>query len=166
MITLTSLTRALSSKPVIVPDSCDHVQCVNSRRYLPSHCYSDTSKQCLACTRKLAQTRSSVRNIVNEISILTARGTESFDSFVTMNSGVIQAFVEDYRRNYGSIRLHVRVDAIFTRDVGEGLLQRIPAFFLVPFKISTVHNNSTYNVSPPTFLHKLTIGTLAAVALY
>jgi len=83
-----------------------------------------------------------------------------------MNSGVIQAFVEDYRRNYGSIRLHVRVDAIFTRDVGEGLLQRIPAFFLVPFKISTVHNNSTYNVSPPTFLHKLTIGTLAAVALY
>jgi len=66
---------------------------------------------------------------VNEISILTARGTESFDSFVTMNSGVIQAFVEDYRRNYGSIRLHVRVDAIFTRDVGEGLLQRIPAYF-------------------------------------
>jgi len=70
-----------------------------------------------------------VRNIVNEISILIARGTESFDSFVTMNSGVIQAFVEDYRRNYGSICLHVRVDAIFTRDVGEGLLQRIPAFF-------------------------------------
>jgi len=107
-----------------------------------------------------------VRNIVNEISILIVRGTESFDSFVTMNSGVIQAFVEDYRRNYGSIRLHVRVDAIVTRDVGEGLLQRIPAFFLVPFKISTVHNNSTYNVSPATFLHKLTIGTLAAVALY
>jgi len=68
----------------------------------------------------------------DEISIPTARGTESFDSFVTTNSGVIQAFVQDYRRNYGSVRLHVRVDAIFTRDVGEGLLQRIPAFFSTP----------------------------------
>jgi len=28
--------------------------------------------------------------------------------------------------------LHVRVDAIFTRDVGEGLLQRILAFFSTP----------------------------------
>ena len=88
------------------------------------------------------------------------------DNFVTMNSGVIQAFVEDYRRNYGSIRLHVRVDAIFTRDVGEGLLQRIPAFFLRLCMTLTVHNNSTYNLPPPTFLYKLTIGTLAAAALY
>ena len=119
----------------------DHVQCVNCRRYLPSHCYSNASKQCLACVRKLAQTRSSVRNIVNEISIPTARGTESFDSFVVTNSGVIQALVEDYQRNHGSLRLHVRVDAIFTREVEGGLLQRIPAFFQVPFKISTAHNN-------------------------
>ena len=66
---------------------------------------------------------------MNEISIPTARGTESFDSFVVTNSGVIQAFVEDYRRQYGSIRIHVRVDAVFTRHVEGGLLQRIPAFF-------------------------------------
>ena len=78
---------------------------------------------------------------MNEISIPTARGTESFDSFVVTNSGVIQAFVEDYQRNHGSVRLHVRVDAIFTREVEGGLLQRIPAFFQVPFKISTAHNN-------------------------
>ena len=144
----------------------DHIQCVNCCRYLPSHCYSDASKRCLACTRKLAHTRSSVRNIMNEISIPTARGTESFDSFVTTNSGVIQAFVQDYRRNYGSVRLHVRVDAIFTRDVGEGLLQRIPAFFLHRCTILTVHSNSTYKLSPPTFLRRPTIGTLAAAALY
>ena len=56
------------------------------------------------------------------------RGTQSFDSFVTTNSGVINAFVEDYRRNYGSIRVHVRVDAIFTREVEEGR-QRISAYF-------------------------------------
>ena len=74
----------------------DHVQCVNCRRYLPSHCYSDASKRCFACARKLAQTRSSVRNIVNEVNITTAHGTESFDSFVVTNSGLIQAFVEDY----------------------------------------------------------------------
>ena len=102
---------------------------------------------------------------MNEVNITTAHGTESFDSFVVTNSGLIQAFVEDYQRNYGSVRLHVRVDAIFARDVGEGLLQRIPAFFLVPFKISTVHNNSTYNLSPATSRHKLTIGTLEAAAL-
>jgi len=39
----------------------DHIQCVNCCRYLPSHCYPDASKRCLACTRKLAHTRSSVR---------------------------------------------------------------------------------------------------------
>jgi len=54
---------------------------------------------------------------VNEINIPTLRDVQSFDTFVTSNSGVIQAFVEDYRRNYGSVRLHVRVDAIFTREV-------------------------------------------------
>jgi len=107
----------------------DHVQCINCRRYLPQHCYSDASKRCLTCVRKLSQTRSTVRNIVNEISIPTARGTESFNSFVVTNSGVIQAFVEDYRRQYGSIRIHVRVDAVFTREVDGSLLQRIPAFF-------------------------------------
>jgi len=108
----------------------DHVQCVNCQRNLPHHCYSDDScKQCLACVRKLAQTHSSVRNIVNEITIPTVRDVQSFDAFVTSNSGVIQAFVEDYRRNYGSVRLHVRVDAIFTREVEGGQLQEFRPFF-------------------------------------
>jgi len=68
---------------------------------------------------------------VNEVNIPTACGTESFGSFVTTNSGVINAFVEDYRRNYCSIRAHVRVDAIFTREVEDGI-QRIPADFSTP----------------------------------
>ena len=106
----------------------EHVQCVNCRRYLPIYCYSDVSKQCHACVKKLAHTRSSARNIVNEVNIPTARGTESFDSFVASNSGVINAFVEDYRRQYGSIRIHVRADAIFTREMESGI-QRIPAYF-------------------------------------
>ena len=104
------------------------MQCINCRRYLPEYCYTDASKRCLTCTKKLSQTRSTTRNIVNEISIPTARGTESFDSFVTTNSGVINAFVEDYRRNYGTIRVYARADAVFTRQV-EGGIQRIPAFF-------------------------------------
>ena len=66
---------------------------------------------------------------MNEVNIPTARGTESFDSFVVTNSRVIQAFVEDYRRQYGTIRVHARVDAVFTRQIEGGLLQRIPAFF-------------------------------------
>jgi len=100
---------------------------------------------------------------VNEISIPTARGTESFDSFVTTNSGVINAFVEDYRCNYGSVRLHVRVDAIFTRGVGEGLLQRIPAFFLhlcSVYDIDCTQQLDLQSVARPR------IGTLAAAALY
>jgi len=79
-------------------------------------------------TKKLSETRSSVRNIVNEVSLPTVHGVQSFDAFVTSNSGLINAFVEDYQRNYGSVRLHVRVDAIFTRDVEDGQ-QRIPAYF-------------------------------------
>jgi len=36
--------------------------------------------------------------------------------------------ISDYQRQYGSIRVHVRVDAIFTRDVEEGQ-QRVAAYF-------------------------------------
>jgi len=99
-----------------------------------------------------------VCNIVNKISIPTARGTESFDSFVTTISELINAFVENNRRNYGFIRVHVLVDAIFTRDVENGS-QRIAAYFPTP-------NNSTYNLSPVTSLHRLTTKTLEAAALY
>jgi len=68
---------------------------------------------------------------VNEVNIPTAHSTESFDSFVTTNFEVINAFVENYRRNHGSIRVHVRVDAIFTMEVVDGI-QRIPAYFSTP----------------------------------
>jgi len=95
----------------------------------------------------------------------TARGTDSFDSFVTTNSGFINVFVEDYQGNYSSVRVHVRVDAIFSREVEEGR-QKIPAFFLRRCTTSTVLSNPTYNLSPPTCLHKLTTGTFGVVALY
>jgi len=36
--------------------------------------------------------------------------------------------IPDYQRQYGSIRVHVRVDAIFTSDVEEGQ-QRVAAYF-------------------------------------
>jgi len=36
--------------------------------------------------------------------------------------------IGDYQRQYGSICVHVRVDAIFTRDVEEGQ-QRVVAYF-------------------------------------
>ena len=56
------------------------------------------------------------------------RAVQSFDSFVTTNSELINAFVEDYRLQYGSIRIHVRADSIFTREVDDGY-QRVPAYF-------------------------------------
>ena len=74
------------------------------------------------------QTRSSVLNIVNEVSIPTVRGTQSFDAFVASNARVIDAIVNDCQRQNGSIPIHVPVDDIFTLDVEEGQ-QRVPAYF-------------------------------------
>ena len=49
---------------------CDgHKQCVVCRRSLPAYCYSGNGEQCDTCARKLPQTRSSVSNIVNKVSI-------------------------------------------------------------------------------------------------
>jgi len=62
------------------------------------------------------------------MSIPTVHVVQSFDAFVTSNSELIYAFVEDYQRKYGSVRLHVRVDAVITRDVDEGQ-QRKPVYF-------------------------------------
>lgn len=76
-----------------------HQRCVNCQRYLPTCCYSEGGKQCLACTKK-PQTRSSVSNIVNEVCILTVHGTESFDALVSSNTGIIDAIVKDYQRHY------------------------------------------------------------------
>lgn len=76
-----------------------HQRCVNCQRYLPTCCYSEGSKQCLAGTKK-PLTRSSVSNIVNEVSIPTVHGTESFDAFVSSDTGIIDVIVKDYQRHY------------------------------------------------------------------
>jgi len=114
-------------------------------------------------TKKLSETRSSVRNIVNEVSLPTVHGVQSFDAFVTSNSGLINAFVEDYQRNYGSVRLHVRVDAIFTRDVEDGQ-QRIPAYFSTRVHdVDPTQQFDLHSVDTDS-LRRLTTGTLAAAA--
>ena len=46
-----------------------HQQCVVGLRSLPAYCYSGYGELCDTCARKLPQTRSSVSNIVNEVSI-------------------------------------------------------------------------------------------------
>jgi len=58
----------------------------------------------------------------------TERGTQSFDAFVASNARVMEAVIGDYQRRYGSIRVHARVDAIFTREVEERQ-QRVAAYF-------------------------------------
>ena len=44
--------------------------------------------------------RVSIGNIVHEASIPTARGIHSFDAFVSANSDVIGALLNDYKRQY------------------------------------------------------------------
>ena len=60
--------------------------------------------------------------------IRTVCGTQSFDAFVASNAGVMDVVIGDYQCQYGSIRVNVRVDAIFTRDVKEGQ-QHVAAYF-------------------------------------
>jgi len=50
------------------------------------------------------QRRASVANIVNEVTIPTVRGINSFDAFVSDNSGVIGAVLGDYQRQYRYVR--------------------------------------------------------------
>ena len=80
-------------------------ECDCCHRHLPSHCFSN-SNRCNTCTKKQSQTqrRASVANIVNEVTILTVRGINSFDAFVSDNSGVIGAVMDDYQRQYRYVR--------------------------------------------------------------
>ena len=60
--------------------------------------------------------------------VRTVRDTQSFDAFIASNFGVMDAVIGDYQRQYDSICVHVRVDAILTRDVNKGH-QRVAAYF-------------------------------------
>ena len=110
---------------------CQHCEknrkCITCHRHLPAYCFSIDATQCQACSKR-PQHRVSVSNIVNEVTIPTDRGTESFDAFVSRNGSVIDDIVDDYRRRYGSIRVQIRTDNIFVRDAENGQ-QRIPAYF-------------------------------------
>jgi len=56
--------------------------------------------------KKLTNTqhRASIGNIINEVSIPTVRGIQSFDSYLSDNSGVIHALLDDYQRQYRYVR--------------------------------------------------------------
>jgi len=81
-----------------------HQQCTRCHRYLPPHCYNGQGGVlCDTCCSRRGTTpqhRHSVGRVVNEISIPTTRGAESFDAFVQANEGVITALINDYQRQY------------------------------------------------------------------
>ena len=93
-------------------------RCVACHRHFPPACFPLYSPLCQACCNKQEKkhVRASERNIIAEVTIPTARATESFDSFLTHNGGVTNDMVDDYRRQYRSIRVHFRADAIFVRQ--------------------------------------------------
>jgi len=81
-------------------------QCDCCCRHLPFHCYTNNSNRCNTCKKKLTYThyRASIGNIVHDVSIPTARGIHCFDSFVSNNSYVIVALLDDYQRQYSYVR--------------------------------------------------------------
>ena len=96
----------LTSSTSLCPRCQANQECDCCHRHLPSHCYTNNSNRCNTCTKKLSQThyRTSIGNIVHEASIPTARSTHSFDAFVSTNSDVIAALVDDYQRQYRYVR--------------------------------------------------------------
>ena len=109
-------------------------RCVACHRYLPPACFPPDSLLCQACYNKQEKpyVRATERNIVTEVTFPTARATQSFDSFLSHNNGVINNIIDDYRRQYRSIRVHFRADAIFVRQTEDDQQQRIPAYFSTP----------------------------------
>ena len=81
-------------------------RCVTCHRHLPPACFPSNSLLCQACCNKQEKphVRASERNIITEVAIPTARATHSFDSFLSHNAGVISNIIDDYRRQYRSIR--------------------------------------------------------------
>jgi len=109
-------------------------RCVACHRHLPPACFPPDSPLCQACCNKQEKpdVRANERNIVTEVTIPTTQATQSFEAFLTHNVGVINDIIDDYRRQYRSIRVHFRADAIFVRHAEDGQQQRIPAYFSTP----------------------------------
>jgi len=93
--------------------------------------FSTRQTLCQACCNKQENphVRASERNVVTEVTIPTSRATQSFDSFLSHNAGVINNIIDDYRRQYRSIRVHFRADAILVRYTEDDQQQRVPAYF-------------------------------------
>ena len=102
----------LPSSTPLCPRCQANQECDCCHRHLPSHYYTNNSNRCNTCTKKLSQThyRASIGNIVHEASIPTARSTHSFDAFVSTNSDVIAALVDDYQCHYRYVREKKSVD--------------------------------------------------------
>ena len=91
----------LSSIP-LCPRCQSLQQCVTCYRRLPSSCFNRNSDRCQACTKRndKPQHRTSIANVVNEVTIPTARSTQSFDAYIRDNDAVISNILDDYRRQY------------------------------------------------------------------
>ena len=89
-----------------------------------------SSHTCHACARRKAKpkVRQAVRETVTEVDIPAVVGDISFGVFFEHQSDEIRRIVDDYRRRLGSVRVHVRADTSFTREV-EGIIQRVPGYF-------------------------------------
>ena len=95
----------LPSTTPLCPRCLANQQCTCCHRHLPSHSFTNNSNQCNACLKKQqTQRHASVANIVNEVTIPTVHGINSFDAFVSVNSGVIAAVMDDYQRQYRYVR--------------------------------------------------------------
>jgi len=117
----------------------DHVQCVNCRRYLPQHCYSDTSKRCLACTKKLSETRSTARNIVNRQRAVQNR-------LIALSSPILESYKRSSKTTGVSMAPYAYTSVLMpsSRDMSKAACYKeYPHFFRVPFKMSTRLNKST-----------------------
>ena len=66
-------------------------RCIACHRHLPPQCFPPDNPLCQACCNKQEKphVRASERNIVTEVTIPSARATQSFEAFLNYNAGVI-----------------------------------------------------------------------------
>jgi len=159
-VVLTALCVVIAVYAATAKTTCDALTVVDICLYIVTRTLVSSATR----VKKLSK-RFSVRNIVNEVNRPTARGTESFDSFVASNSELINAFVETIDASVAPYA-YTPVLTPSLRARSKVAYKEYQLFSRLRCKISTRLNKWTCDVSPPIYLHRLTTGTLAAAASF
>ena len=82
--------------------------------------------------------------MVNEVSIPTEPHDITFDTFMVRNEQVIQQTIQDFRSRFRSIRIQLRADVLFSRQLEDGRVSIVPGYFSTPPEL--VNSSSEFDL--------------------